>query len=411
MKTVKTFLPLWLLLMASTAAAVPTSDPRDPPVPQTGLGRLFGDPGQFMLSCAVGSTSATVATVGFSTTYPHRSVSYVSSGGTWSAWSNLAPGTTDYDCTGSCLHSTAEVKIRGCDTAACTGQVQECTAAIGVPVNGPPDLVWSGLESVSAGALGCVQTNATEVAVRMRYAGSHPGSGYPLVGGVAATERAAERATDGAAYVRTYAASPGWSPADVAAGQWSFVVSLDGSGSRDTPARVELKEHCLGAPQASVVGTGGTLAPISSGNAFVGGSELELATGNPTAIFALTSQQLTYNGAPGSFGRLTPTFGATDTAHTWTETATGRDGLTYTSPDLDLTAQATACVSDGTHLIWLDPGGDGSYLAQQHGLDDRADDAHGRLSGGRNARELRKKFSKQFGNAGGGGIRGDRLAD
>ena len=348
----KIVVTLLAALAASSAAAVPTSDPRDPPVPPTGLGRLFGDPGQFMLNCAVNAQTPTSATVGFSTTYPHRSVSYISSGGTWSAWSNLAPGITDYDCTGSCLHSTAEVRIRGCDTAACSGQVQECTAAIGVPVDGPPDLVWSGLESVSIGALGCVQTNATEVAVRLRYAGSHPGSGYPLVGGVAATERVAERATDGAAYVRTYAASPGWSPADVAAGQWSFVVSLDGSGSRDTATRVELKEHCLGTPQASVVGTGGTLAPIGSGSAFIGGSELELATGNPAAVFALTGQQLTHNGAAASFGRLTPAFGATDTTHTWAETAVGRDGLTYTSPDLDLTAQAMACESDPALVAW-----------------------------------------------------------
>ena len=114
MKT-KTLIPLWLLLMASTAAAVPTSDPRDPSIPPTGLGRLFGDPGQFTLSCAVRSTSSTVATIGFSATYPNLSVAYVSSGGTWSAWSNLAPG--------------------------------------------------------------CVQTDATEVVVRLRYAGSHPGSG------------------------------------------------------------------------------------------------------------------------------------------------------------------------------------------------------------------------------------------
>ena len=339
-------------LAATTATAVPTSVPRDPAAPPTGLGRLFGQEGQFSLNCSVGTATPTSASVGISNTYPHLSASYVTSGGIWSAWSTLAPTDTNYDCAGACLHSTSQVRIRGCDNAACANLEEICTATIGVPVNGPPDPVWSGVETLSVGALGCVQTNAAEVVVRLRYAGNHPASGFPMIGGAAATERTAERATEGQAYLRTYTVAPGWTAADEVAGQWSFVVSLDSSGNRDAAVRVEVREHCLNPPQASVVGTGETLAPISAGNSFAGGSELEIATGNPSAVFSLTNHELSHNGASATFGRITPATGATDTAHTWAETATGRDGLAYASPVLALTAQAPVCESNAANVSW-----------------------------------------------------------
>lgn len=343
-----------LALAASTAQAVPTSVPRDPAAPPTGLGRLFGQEARFTLSCALTSTSPASATVGFSSTYPHRQVSYIDSGGTWSSWTTLAADAASYDCTGPCLHTTARVRIRGCDMAACTGQVEECTARIGVEPDGPPDLVWSGVETLSVGALGCVQTDATEVVVRLRYAGSHPGAGFPTVGGAAAAERTAERTTDGAAFLRTYTVAPGWTADDRDNGQWSFTVALDAGGSREATARVDLREHCLNPPQASVVGAGGTLAPIATGQMFTGGSELELSTGNAPAIYTLTGHELTHDGTVEPFGRVTIAAGAADAQHTWFESATGRDALTYRSPDLELTAQAPPCKSSG-YAFWLDP--------------------------------------------------------
>ena len=348
-----------LLAITATASAVPSGVPKDPPAPPTGLGRLFGQEARLALdNCAVTSQTASNAVVGFSSTYPYRFRRFQRSDSTWTSWTTLPTGTTSWDCQGTCFHDTARVEIRGCENSTCaTGATSECAILIGVPNNGPPELDWSGIETTSAGVLGCVQSDHTEIVVRLRYAGTHPLSGYPQIGGLPASERVAGRQDAGSVRNRVYAAPAGWTPADIAGGSWTTTVSLDSSGSRDVSLVVELSESCLSSPQAAIVGSGGTLAPIASGQMFIGGSELEIASGNPSLIYALTSHQLSHDGAPEPFGRITPATGLSDTAHTWTETAVGRDGLTYTSPDLDLTAQAMACESDGTHLIWLDPPG------------------------------------------------------
>ena len=349
-----------LALSTAAAAAVPSGVPKDPPAPPTGLGRLFGMEVRLALdNCAVTSQTASNATVGFSSTYPYRFRRFQRSDSTWTSWTALPTGATSWDCQGTCFHDTARVEIRGCENSTCaTGSTSECAIPIGVPNNGPPELDWSGIETTSAGVLGCVQSDHTEIVVRLRYAGTHPLAGYPQIGGQLASERVADRQDAGSVRNRVYSAPAGWSPADIASGSWTTTVSLDSSGIRDAPLVVELNESCLSSPQAAIVGTGGTLAPIASGQLFIGGSELEISSGNPSSIYALTSHQLNHDGAPEPFGRITPATGLSDTAHSWLETATGRDGLTYTSPDLDLTAQAIACVSDGTHLIWLDPPGD-----------------------------------------------------
>ena len=348
-----------LALSTAAAAAVPSGVPKDPPAPPTGLGRLFGQEAQLTLdNCAVTSQTASNAVVSFDSTYPYRFRRFQRSDSTWTSWTALPTGATSWDCQSTCFHDTARVEIRGCENSTCaTGATSECAIPIGIPHNGPPELDWSGIETTSAGVLGCVQSDHTEIVVRLRYAGTHPLSGYPQIGGQPASERVAGRQDAGSVRNRVYAAPAGWTAADIAGGSWTTTVSLDSSGSRDVSLVVELSESCLSSPQAAIVGSGGTLAPIASGQLFIGGSELEISSGNPSSIYALTSHQLSHDGAVEPFGRITPATGATDTAHTWTETATGRDGLTYTSPDLDLTAQATACVSDGTHLIWLDPGG------------------------------------------------------
>ena len=342
------------LLLVQTASAVPSGVPKDPPAPPTGLGRLFGQEARLALdNCAVTSQTASNATVGFSSTYPYRFRRFQRSDSTWTSWTTLPTGTTSWDCQGTCFHDTARVEIRGCENSTCaTGATSECAILIGVPHNGPPELDWSGIETTSAGVLGCVQSDHTEIVVRLRYAGTHPLSGYPQIDGLPASERVAGRQDAGSVRNRVYAAPAGWTPADIAGGSWTTTVSLDSSGSRDVSLVVELSESCLSSPQAAIVGPGGTLAPIASGQMFIGGSELEIASGNPSLIYALTSHQLSHDGAVEPFGRITPATGQSDTAHTWTETAVGRDGLTYTSPDLDLTAQAIACESDPALVTW-----------------------------------------------------------
>ena len=345
---------LCALLLAQSALAVPSGVPKDPPAPPTGLGRLFGQEARLALdNCAITAQTASTAVVGFDSTYPYRFRRFQRSDSTWTSWTALPTGATSWDCQGTCFHDTARVEIRGCENSTCnTGAKSECAIPIGVPHNGPPELDWSGIETTSAGVLGCVQSDHTEIVVRLRYAGTHPLSGYPQIGGQPASERVTDRRDAGSVRNRVYAAPAGWTPADIAGGSWTTTVSLDSSGSRDVSLVVELSESCLSSPQAAIVGSGGTLAPIASGQLFVGGSELEISSGNPSSIYALTSHQLNHDGAPEPFGRITPATGLSDTAHTWTETATGRDGLTYTSPDLDLTAQAIACESDSALVTW-----------------------------------------------------------
>ena len=199
--------------------------------------------------------------------------------------------------------------------------------------------------------VGCAESDATEFVARLRFAGSAPSTGYPTIGGTTASEREVERVTSGSINERTYTVSTPWTAANVAAGYYDFTVALDGSGSRESTARVALGEHCLAAPQAQVVASGGTLTPIGAGSIFVTGTELEVQSSN--GLRSLTGQQLMHNGAPSAFGRTTPA-GApgTDTPHTWHETATARDGLTYTSPELPLTAQAMVCESDSALVAW-----------------------------------------------------------
>ena len=355
---------LCALLLAQSALAVPSGVPKDPPAPPTGLGRLFGQEARLALdNCAITAQTASTATVGFDSTYPYRFRRFQRSDSTWTSWTALPTGATSWDCQGTCFHDTARVEIRGCENSTCaTGSTAECAIPIGVPHDGPPSLDWSGIETTSAGVLGCVQSDHTEIVVRLRYAGTHPLAGYPQIDGQLASERVADRQDAGSVRDRVYAAPAGWTPADIAGGSWTTTVSLDGSGSRDAPLVVELNESCLSSPQAAIVGTGGTLAPIASGQLFIGGSELEISSGNPSSIYTLTSHQLSHDGAPEPFGRITPATGLSDTAHTWTETATGRDGLTYTSPDLDLTAQAIACESDPALVTWWMDNSDDIYL-------------------------------------------------
>ena len=68
---------------------------------------------------------------------------------------------------------------------------------------------------------------------------------------------------------------------------------------------------------------------------------------------SLTGQQLMHNSVASTFGRITPA-GApgVDTPHAWYESGIGRDGLTYTSPELPLTAQAMVCESDSALVAW-----------------------------------------------------------
>ena len=352
------------LMLVQTASAVPSGVPKDPPAPPTGLGRLFGQEARLTLdNCAVTSQTASNAVVGFSSTYPYRFRRFQRSDSTWTSWTTLPTGATSWDCQSTCFHDTARVEIRGCENSTCaTGATSECAIPIGVPNNGPPALDWSGIETTSAGVLGCVQSDHTEIVVRLRYAGTHPLAGYPQIGGQPASERVAGRQDAGSVRNRVYAAPAGWTPADIAGGSWTTTVSLDSSGSRDVSLAVELSESCLSSPQAAIVGSGGTLAPIASGQLFIGGSELEISSGNPSSIYALTSHQLNHDGAVEPFGRITPATGLSDTAHSWLETATGRDGLTYTSPDLDLTAQAIACESDPALVTWWMDNSDDIYL-------------------------------------------------
>ena len=348
-------LTLALLLASAMATAVPTSDPRDPPAPPTGFGRLFGGEGQHVVrNCSITSQTATQAVVGFTNSFPHILVSYVQSGGARTTWSALPSGATSYDCTtvSGCLHAVSEVHIRGCNAASCAGEpVVSCTVSIGLPVNGPPDVTWGGIESLQVGMVGCAQSAASEFVARLRFAGSAPSTGYPTIGGVTATERQPERVTSGSINERTYTVPTPWTAADTAVGYYDFTVALDGSGNRESTARVALGEHCLAAPQAQVVASGGTLTPIGAGSIFVVGTELEVQSSN--ALRSLTGQQLMYDGTASTFGRVTPA-GApgTDTPHTWHETATARDGLTYTSPELPLTAQAMVCESDSALVAW-----------------------------------------------------------
>ena len=353
-----------LLAIAATASAVPSGVPKDPPAPPTGLGRLFGQEARLTLdNCAVTSQTASNAVVGFSSTYPYRFRRFQRSDSTWTSWMALPANATSWDCQSTCFHDTARVEIRGCENSTCaTGATSECAIPIGVPNNGPPALDWSGIETTSAGVLGCVQSDHTETVVRLRYAGAHPLAGYPQIDGQPASERVAGRQDVGSVRNRVYAAPAGWTPADIAGGSWTTTVSLDSSGSRDVSLAVELSESCLSSPQAAIVGSGGTLAPIASGQLFIGGSELEISSGNPSSIYALTSHQLNHDGAVEPFGRITPATGLSDTAHSWLETATGRDGLTYTSPDLDLTAQAIACESDPALVTWWMDNSDDIYL-------------------------------------------------
>ena len=355
---------LVLLLAAGTASAVPTSVPRDPPVPPAGIARLFGAEAQHVVrNCTVNTRTSSTVNVTFTNSFPHAMAAFVDTSGAWGAWSNLPSGATDYDCTtvSNCLHATASVRIRGCHNAGCVGDpVVSCQVDVGMPLNGPPDIEWGGVETTQVVPIGCAEGAATQFVVRLRFAGTPPTAGYPTIGGNSATERTAERNDSGNVRERTYTVTPGWTAADVTAGFWDFTVALDSSGTRDATARIALGDHCLAAPTAQVVGSGTppTMTPIGSGSTFTDGTELDVRSAN--SGMALTGQQLMYNSATASFGRVTPP-GArgVDTPYAWYETATGRDGLTYTSPELSLTAQALACIAstDPGAKFWLDPAG------------------------------------------------------
>ena len=342
----KQFLMVLLLAVSAPAWAVPSGVPKDPPAPPTGLGRLWGQTIQPSLGdCHVTAQTATSATVGFSATYPYRARRFQRADGSWTSWTALPAGATDWLCQGTCFHETANVQVRACATSSCLpGESASCSIPIGVERNGPPDLIWAGIEDTRADVLGCAQSSHTEIVIRLRFAGAAPASGYPRIGGQAATERSAQRQDTGNVRDRVYAAPAGWTASDIAAGIWETQVSLDGTGDRDAQLSVELAEHCLSPPSAAIVAQGGNPAPVSTGQTVNAGAELEISTGNPSSVFpTITDHQLLHDGENAAFGRITPSAGSEDAIHTWSETATGRDGQAYTSSDLSLTVGAVPC--------------------------------------------------------------------
>ena len=400
------------ILTAGTAAAVPTSDERDPPVPPSGFGRLFGAEMQNAIrNCSVTAQTSSQATVGFTNSFPHAMVSYIDTGGNRTAWSSLPSGATSYDCTtiGGCFHATAEVHIRGCHNAGCVGDpVVACSVNIGLPLNGPPDITWGGVETTQALPVGCVEGAATSFAVRLRYAGTTPGTGYPTIGGVAATERTAERVVNGTVTEATYVATAGWTAADITAGYWDFTVALDSSGTRDAPARIALGTYCLAAPTAQVVGSGSppTLTPIAAGSSFVSGTELEVQSAN--SGMALTGQQLMHNTVASAFGRVAPAGG------------TGRGHAACLARNRDRARRADLYQPDAqphgrrhrvrqrrhAPVLAGRPAIDGRS-AVGHRLDGGAVDRHGRLSGierGSWQSELSQFRSRRSGRHTGGGF-------
>ena len=160
--------------------------------------------------------------------------------------------------------------------------------------------------------------------------------------------------TTAGVYTGTYTIPAGWTSGFE--GTWSFEFLID--TGRTHLANVQVGEHCLNAPRVYQVDTGGTRTEVYDGSTlYVGAaSRMVIETGN--AGLTLTNHVLDpATRTLGTVFNTTRPAAGTTVTESWSEAADAWDGRAYTSPDIDLnlTAAAVACVSDGTHRFWLSP--------------------------------------------------------